>query len=252
MVILLCSNLCEDDNSPQSLVNVMKRMSKCFIVPESIKEMKKRHAQALQLHKLLFKEIPTLTNEELNYLTFNDIMYDAIKCGIVEFIHELIASNPDLVWRVDNKGRTLFAYAILLHQEKIFSLIYELGEKRYSIMTKRDVFGNNFLNLAAKLSPAFHLDRVPGAALQMQNELRWFMEMESMVPAKYKERTNENGHTLSALFTKEHAELMKQGETWMKNTIASYMVVAALIVTVVFTTAFALPSNKKRTQTCHF
>ncbi|KAF2317315.1 hypothetical protein GH714_020098 [Hevea brasiliensis] len=213
------------------------------LVPESIKDMKMRHAQALHLLKLLFKEIPTLKNEELRNLRFNLIVYDAIKNGLVEFIEELITSNPELVWRVDNKGRTLFAYAILLRQEKIFSLIYELGEKRRTITTKRDVFGNNFLHLAAKLSPASQLDRVPGTALQMQKELQWFKEIESMVPSKFKERTNENGHTPSALFTKEHAELMKEGERWMKNTTASCMVVAALIATVVFTTAFTVPGG---------
>ncbi|KAJ9162720.1 hypothetical protein P3X46_022476 [Hevea brasiliensis] len=213
------------------------------LVPESIKDMKMRHAQALHLLKLLFKEIPTLKNEELRNLRFNLIVYDAIKNDLVEFIEELITSNPELVWRVDNKGRTLFAYAILLRQEKIFSLIYELGEKRRTITTKRDVFGNNFLHLAAKLSPASQLDRVPGTALQMQKELQWFKEIESMVPSKFKERTNENGHTPSALFTKEHAELMKEGERWMKNTTASCMVVAALIATVVFTTAFTVPGG---------
>ncbi|XP_057987891.1 protein ACCELERATED CELL DEATH 6 isoform X2 [Hevea brasiliensis] len=213
------------------------------LVPESIKDMKMRHAQALHLLKLLFKEIPSIRNEELKNLRFNLIVYDAIKNGLVEFIQELITSNPELVWRVDNMGRTLFAYAILLRQEKIFSLIYGLGEKRRTIMTKRDVFGNNFLHLAAKLPPAFQLDRVPGAALQMQKELQWFKEIESMVPTKFKERTNENGHTPNALFAKEHAELMKEGERWMKNTTASCMVVAALIATVVFTTAFTVPGG---------
>ncbi|KAG8651701.1 uncharacterized protein LOC110617337 [Manihot esculenta] len=215
------------------------------LVPERIKDMKKRHAQALQLLKLLLKEIPTLGNEELRNLRFNLIIYDAIKNGLVEFIQELIKSNPELVWRVDNKGRTLFAYAILLRQEKIFSLIYGLGAKRRTIVTKRDVFSNNFLHMAAKLSPSFQLDRVPGAALQMQKELQWFKEIQSMVPTKFMERTNENGHTPSTLFTKEHAELMKEGERWMKNTTASCMVVAALIATVVFTTAFTIPGGTK-------
>lgn len=66
-----------------------------------------------------------------------------------------------------------------------------------------------------------------------------------MVPTKFMERTNENGHTPSTLFTKEHAELMKEGERWMKNTTASCMVVAALIATVVFTTAFTIPGGTK-------
>lgn len=156
------------------IIVLISQLFHVIVVPERIKDMKKRHAQALQLLKLLLKEIPTLGNEELRNLRFNLIIYDAIKNGLVEFIQELIKSNPELVWRVDNKGRTLFAYAILLRQEKIFSLIYGLGAKRRTIVTKRDVFSNNFLHMAAKLSPSFQLDRVPGAALQMQKELQWF------------------------------------------------------------------------------
>ncbi|XP_057989041.1 uncharacterized protein LOC131172106 [Hevea brasiliensis] len=128
-----------------------------FYVPKSIKDMKMRHAQALQLLKLLFKEIPTLTNEELNNLRFTHIMYDAINCGIVEFIQELITSNPELVWRVDTKRRALFAYAILLRQEKIFSLIYGLGAKSRTIVTKREMFANNSYTLLLSYLLTFNL-----------------------------------------------------------------------------------------------
>ncbi|KAJ0097563.1 hypothetical protein Patl1_27857 [Pistacia atlantica] len=54
-------------------------------------------------------------------------------------------------------------------------------------------------------------------------------EVSSILPPKYMEEVNENNKTPSELFTDEHQELMKQGESWMKNTAASCMVVATLI-----------------------
>ncbi|XP_057998044.1 ankyrin repeat-containing protein ITN1 [Hevea brasiliensis] len=243
-------------------------------VPKSIKVLKLRHAQVLQLLKVIFKEIATLSEEQLKNIGLNQVIYDAIKRGSFEFINELITCNPVIIWRGDKKGRTLFAHAITLRQEKIFNLIYRFGSRR-RILIMLDVFNNNYLHLAAKLSPSFQLDQVPGAALQMQWELQWFKHLdvsvvaftnrpvqkalldpsyawpergiESMLPPKFGERLNENFLTPSALFTKEHKELVKEGERWMKNNTASCMVVAALIATVMFTTAFTVPGGNDQT-----
>ncbi|CAK9327292.1 unnamed protein product [Citrullus colocynthis] len=45
------------------------------------------------------------------------------------------------------------------------------------------------------------------------------------------------------LFTKEHKQLLKDGEEWMKNTANSCMLVATLIATVVFAAAFTVPGG---------
>ncbi|KAF2309270.1 hypothetical protein GH714_001444 [Hevea brasiliensis] len=230
-------------NSPGSNYGKIKTKQ----VPKSIKDLKLKHAKALQLLKVIVKEIPTLSNEQLKNIGLDQVIYDAIKCGSFEFINELITCNPVIIWRADKRGRTLFAHAVTLRQEKIFNLIYGLGAKRRTFVIQSDVFRNNYLHLAAKLSPSFQLVRVPGAALQMQRELQWYKEIESMVPPKFGERLNENGLTPVALFTKEHRELVKEGERWMKNNTASCMVVAALIATVMFTTAFTVPGGNDKT-----
>ncbi|KAJ9162454.1 hypothetical protein P3X46_022226 [Hevea brasiliensis] len=218
---------------------------KRIIIPQasSLRGLKLKHAKAKQLLRLIFKEMPRLSNAELKKIGLHQVIYDAIKCGLVEFIEELISCNPDIIWWADQKGRTLFSYAIILRQEKIFSLIYELRSKMHTIVIWRDVFNNNFLHLAAKLPPSSQLDRVPGAALQMQTELQWFKEIEKMVPSKYKERVNENGETPSALFTKEHSKLVKEGESWIKSTVAQCMVVAILVATAIVTSTFQFPGG---------
>lgn len=107
-------------------------------------------------------------------MDIDKILYDAIKHGIIEFVAEILKYNPEFIWRKDKKGRTIFALAIVLRQEKIYSLMYSLGTKRNIMARRHDIFGNNFLHLAAKLSPPTQLERVSGAALQMQRELQWF------------------------------------------------------------------------------
>ncbi|KAF2309273.1 hypothetical protein GH714_001463 [Hevea brasiliensis] len=144
-------------NSPGSNYGKIKTKQ----VPKSIKDLKLKHAKALQLLKVIVKEIPTLSNEQLKNIGLDQVIYDAIKCGSFEFINELITCNPVIIWRADKRGRTLFAHAVTLRQEKIFNLIYGLGAKRRTFVIQSDVFRNNYLHLAAKLSPSFQLDRVP-------------------------------------------------------------------------------------------
>ncbi|RVW32773.1 hypothetical protein CK203_086323 [Vitis vinifera] len=183
--------------------------------------------------------------ESLQMAGMDHALYDAIKHGIIEFVVKLMKQDHESIWRKGVKGRTMFSHAIVLRQEKIFSLIYGLGIKKNIVARRHDIFHNNILHLAGKLSPPSQLDRVSGAALQMQRELQWFKEVESMVQAKYKEEFNEYHKTPSTVFTEEHATLVKEGESWMKSTAASCMVVATLIAALMFTTAFTLPGGTK-------
>ena len=66
-----------------------------------------------------------------------------------------------------------------------------------------------------------------------------------MLPT-YRERKNKDGKTPRDLFTKEHKNLMKDGEKWMRGTAAQSMLVATLIATVVFAAAFTVPGGSNQ------
>ncbi|KAL7090488.1 hypothetical protein ACP275_12G044000 [Erythranthe tilingii] len=217
------------------------------LVPEikSIHHKKLVHHEAVELLRCIFQEMRMLTNADLEKMDIDTIIYDAIKHGILEFIREILKYKPDIVWKKDKKGRTIFAHAIVLRQEKIFSLIYSLGTKKSIMARRHDVFRNNYLHLAAKLSPPSQLERVSGAALQMQRELQWFKEVEGIVQPKLKEESNENNKTPEVLFSDEHKQLISDAESWMKNTAGSSMIVGTLIAAVMFTTAFTVPGGNK-------
>ncbi|KAL3528029.1 hypothetical protein ACH5RR_012685 [Cinchona calisaya] len=215
------------------------------IVPDikHIHDRKLVNDEAAKLLSCIFKEIRHMSKSQLEKMEIDKILYDAIKHGIIEFVVEILKFTPEIMWRKDKKGRTIFAHAIFLRQEKIFSLIYGLGAQRSIMARRHDVFGNNYLHLAAKLSPPSQLDRVSGAALQMQRELQWFKEVERIVQPKMKEDMNDNKKTPSTLFFDEHQVLAREGERWMKNTAGSSMIVGTLISAVMFTTAFTIPGG---------
>ncbi|XP_042953581.1 uncharacterized protein LOC122290105 isoform X6 [Carya illinoinensis] len=91
------------------------------------------------------------------------------------------------------------------------------------------------------------VNQIPGAALQMQRELQWFKAVEKIVDPKDKEKRNINEHfTPQELFTKNHENMMKEGEKWMKNTARSCTVVGALIVTIMFAVTFTIPGGNEQ------
>ncbi|XP_004301924.1 PREDICTED: uncharacterized protein LOC101300157 [Fragaria vesca subsp. vesca] len=82
------------------------------------------------------------------------------------------------------------------------------------------------------------------ASLQMQRELQWFKEVESILPFETHEYLNSSdGLTARELFTTNHAELKKEAEESMKGTATSCTTVGALIVTIMFAVAFTVPGG---------
>ncbi|GKB14863.1 ankyrin repeat-containing protein [Tanacetum coccineum] len=56
-------------------------------------------------------------------------------------------------------------------------------------------------------------------------------------------QVNADNETPEMVFTREHANLVKEGEQWMKTTTESCSITAALIVTIVFAAAITVPGG---------
>ncbi|EOY20784.1 Binding-like protein [Theobroma cacao] len=113
---------------------------------------------------------------QFNQSSVDQAIFNAAQWGITEFIVEIIKPNLDLLMIYDQHLRNIFQIAIAHRQEKVFSLIYGLDTIKYLFLPFRDRMGNNMLHLAGKLSPEsqLKLQKISGAALQMQRELQWF------------------------------------------------------------------------------
>ncbi|KAK1355080.1 PGG domain-containing protein [Heracleum sosnowskyi] len=171
------------------------------------------------------------------------LLFVAAAFGNTKLITELIQSCPELIWKNDDNNQTLFHVAVLHRQESVYNLLYEIGAIKDVVTTFKDKNNNNILHLAAMLPEQTQLRIVSGVALQMQRELLWYKEVESMVQPSLREMKNEQGKTPPELFSEQHADLMNKGESWMKETASQCMVVAALITTIMFAAAFTLPGG---------
>ncbi|XP_059440697.1 ankyrin repeat-containing protein NPR4-like isoform X2 [Corylus avellana] len=172
------------------------------------------------------------------------LIFEAATAGNVEFLIIIARSYPDVIWELDKNDMSIIHTAILHRQESVFNLIYEIGTDIYSLASYFNKDNEEtMLHLAGKLAPSDRLNIVSGAALQMQRELLWFKEIEKIVPQSYLKRKNLGKKTPKEIFVEAHNDLQKKGEEWMKSTANYCMVVATLIATVMFTTAFTVPGG---------
>ncbi|XP_071706390.1 uncharacterized protein [Rutidosis leptorrhynchoides] len=205
---------------------------------------------ALRLQRIFLNHIDKMHDKAENIIRgranethSSRILFVAAEMGNTEFVVELIRQYPDLIWKVNDNLLSIFHVAVKYRRKGIYNLLYEIGSMKDLVTPLSDEEGNNMLHLAGKITKKKRLENVSGAALQMQRELLWFKEVESMIPPHLRERRNKDGLTPRELFTEEHKHLITAGEKWMKGTANQCMVVAALIATIVFAAAFTVPGG---------
>ncbi|CAL9014026.1 unnamed protein product [Prunus brigantina] len=222
---------------PKSGVMIFARINHIY-------KMKWAHERTSEILYSMCKVVKGKSLKQLQASGVQAAIFEAIKQGHVEFVREIIEANPLLINLTGENGKTIFQFAIECRQEKVYIFFYKCSRIAPDLLVTIDQLRNTLLHAAASLSPVAQLNHIQGAALQMQRELQWFKEIEKLVPPKILEVVNvTDGITARDLFTKNHKELAKEGETSMKEIATSCTVVGALIITIMFTAAFTLPGG---------
>ncbi|KAH6801436.1 hypothetical protein C2S52_001900 [Perilla frutescens var. hirtella] len=198
----------------------------------------------VELAEKLWSEMQKMDKTSLlELLKRHHILHDATKSGHVELLTMLTRAYPQLIWDTDSNGHTIFHIAVVYRQHHVFYLIHQAKAMIHTATDSQDQDGNNILHLAAKLSlrPLYET-RLPPVAL-MQRELTWFQMTKDVVPPSCEEMRNADGLTPRELFSKEHKRLLIESQTWMRNSANSYMLIATIVFSVLFASAFAIPGG---------
>ncbi|KAI9074495.1 hypothetical protein K1719_043557 [Acacia pycnantha] len=209
---------------------------------KEIYKMKQQHAQAAEILNLVCENVKSSDKDKMEKTVA--ALFDAARAEKVEFLLRVTKANPKLAMRFTSSlhlGHVFFD-AVKHRRVEIFNLLrgFRFNHVLATAMNRDKV---NFLDLAASLGPPSYLNRISGAALQMQRELQWFKAAESMVDFEYTKVLIKEDLNPLDFFKKNHEELRKDGERWMKDTACSCSVVGALIVTIMFTVAFTVPGG---------
>ncbi|WRX17973.1 PGG domain - like 10 [Theobroma cacao] len=173
------------------------------------------HVYAHELLLLMSETIATFEMEQCYQGLVIQAIINAAQRGMMEFIVEIIKHNLDLLIISDVDDRSIFHIAIAHRQEKVFSLIYGLDTIKYIFLSFTN--GNYHPNLSLSFNKS-------------QEQL-----------CKCKE--NYSGETPYEAFNRSHAELLKQGEKWMKDIAQSSTVVGTLIIAIMFASLFTVPGG---------
>ncbi|KAF7818357.1 serine/threonine-protein phosphatase 6 regulatory ankyrin repeat subunit B-like [Senna tora] len=132
--------------------------------------------------------------------------------------------------------------------EKILEIfpvaIHDMNEEKKNLVHLAvDDEGNSALHLAAKLAD-YKPWLIPGPALVMQWELKWYEFVKYSMPPRFFPPYNKNKRTPDDIFRETHKEMVQSGGEWMNKISKSCSVVATLILTVAFATAATVPAGK--------
>ncbi|CAN6559960.1 unnamed protein product [Malus baccata var. baccata] len=227
-------------------IGLVKNLQKLLGI-NRIYEMKLIHEQVKQFLPIISEEKRNLFLPELK-----QVLCVAAERGHAEFLTHFLGEALD-IQATNDKRQNVFQIAAECRYHKVYNLIYLIDEflkedpdkqkKIQKILGSRDNFENNILHTVARITSLSQIYHIRGAALQMQRELQWFKEVESIVDPKDCESVNVDNRTPRQVFTDNHNDMGKEAEKSMKETATSCTVVGALIVTIMFAAAITVPGG---------
>lgn len=140
---------------------------------KEIYNLKLQHTRATQILNLACKNLIFVSEDKKNMIA--KALLTAAKLGNAEFFYKVSMANPELISIVTfpRAKEHPFFNAVAYRQAEIFNLL--LGFHFRNVVASMFIENNdNLLHTAAKLAPSSQLNRIPGAALQMQREWQWF------------------------------------------------------------------------------
>ncbi|XP_057780910.1 uncharacterized protein LOC130999387 isoform X2 [Salvia miltiorrhiza] len=168
----------------------------------------------------------------------------AAKRGVVEMVEGILERFPVAIHDMNVDRKNVVLLAVEHRQPYVYKFLLDWRKMKDTIFRKTDKNGNSALHLAARLGE--HKPwLIPGAALQMQWELKWFKFVKDSMPTNFFPRHNNDSETPWDIFNDTHDKLTKEGAQWLVNTSQSCSVVAALIATVAFATSSTVPGGVK-------
>ncbi|KAL1550189.1 hypothetical protein AAHA92_18188 [Salvia divinorum] len=166
----------------------------------------------------------------------------ATKHGIIEMVKYILEKYPLAVHNENVDGKNIVLLAVESRQPHVYNFLLKQKILTQTIFYKTDDDGNSALHLAAMLANRRNW-LIPGPALQMQWEVKWYEFVEKSMPAKFFMPCNLEGETPWEMFSENHKELAKEASEWLYKTSESCSVVAVLIATVAFTASSTVPGG---------
>ncbi|XP_057964525.1 uncharacterized protein LOC131155419 isoform X2 [Malania oleifera] len=181
------------------------------------------------------KEIQEMSKKETPILV-------AAKNGITEIVEGILKQFPVAIHDINSDKKNMVHLAVEHRQPHVYVLLMNKNIPKDTIFAQVDNEGNSALHLAAILRD-YQPWNIPGVALQLQWEIKWFKYVKDSMPLHFFARYNKRGKTPKDIFIESHKDLVQKGGEWLNSTSESCSVVSALIATVAFATSATVPGG---------
>ncbi|XP_028769657.1 uncharacterized protein LOC114727096 [Neltuma alba] len=166
----------------------------------------------------------------------------AAKNGVMEIIEKILELFPVAIYDLNEDKKNIVLLAAEHSQPKVYQFLLKKNIYKESLFHQVDEDENSALHLAASLRDDEHW-LIPGEALQMQWERKWYRFVKETTPPDFMGRHNRKNENPDVVFTRTHKDLQKRAAEWLNKTSESCSLVAALIATVAFATAATVPGG---------
>ncbi|KAL4604625.1 hypothetical protein ACB092_10G204500 [Castanea dentata] len=117
----------------------------------------------------------------------------AARNGITEMVEQILAVFP-LAINYRSKGKNIVLWAVKNRQPRVLQLLLKRDFVKRKLIHEVDTEKNNALHLAADIGEKKPW-RIPGAALQMQWEIKWYQFVKDNMPQHFCYQLNEKDKT---------------------------------------------------------
>ncbi|XP_030946124.1 uncharacterized protein LOC115970671 [Quercus lobata] len=166
----------------------------------------------------------------------------AAKNGILEMVERILCYFPMAIHDENRDGKNVVLLAAQYRQTQVYELLRKTNLRKESIFQKLDKNGNSALHLAATLEEQ-KTGLIPGAALQMQWEIKWYEHIKDSMPPGFLHLSNNDGETPGEIFMNTHKKLVEEGGKWLSDTSNACSIAAGLFVTVAFNMSTTVPGD---------
>ncbi|KAM4087423.1 hypothetical protein ACJW30_10G176800 [Castanea mollissima] len=212
---------------------------------EDLKKIKEKHVHSVQIMKLLVKHANDAKFDFSSWVGPKQITETPVLLaagnGITKMVEQILEAFPAAI-NDRSEGKNIVHWAVKNRQPRVLQLLLKHDFVKRKLIHEVDTEENNALHLAAEIGKKKPW-LIPGAALQMQWEFKWYEFVKDNMPQHFCYQLNGKGKTPEEIFNETHEELVKQGGAWLNKTSESCSVVAALIATVAFAASTTIPGN---------
>ncbi|KAH7861292.1 hypothetical protein Vadar_024255 [Vaccinium darrowii] len=166
----------------------------------------------------------------------------ATRYGYVEMVKEIFEVYPWAVEYIDRKGRTILHVAIKYRQMEVLDLVEKMGVLG-RLRGKVDNNLNTILHMVGEETTDRIVPKLQGPAFELQENLLLFERVREICPRSLENTLNTQHKTAQQLFEEMNKPLREEATEWIKRTAENCSIVAVLIATVAFASAYTIPGG---------